>query len=102
VSDERKERKMKDVRLLGEYVGPVSHLCRLRHPVVLLSTGRPIMVGRYSYSSRITESLDELSYEDWTPLSRDEEDESWNLVGRYDEIVGLLPEERPTYTERSS
>jgi hypothetical protein len=85
-----REEEMNSVNLIGEYVSPRQHLLKLRSPVVRLSTGRPVMIGKHCYSSMITETLEEMDRSDYTPLTRSEEDECWNLVGRYEEIVGLL------------
>lgn len=89
---------MNGITLIGEYVGRSSHLCTLRHPVVRLSTGRPCMVGKYGYCTRITEELESIELSDHVELTRDEEDECWSLVNRYEELVELLPLERPVFT----
>lgn len=82
---------MNGIDLIGEYVSPRQHLLKLRYPVVRLSTGRPVMVGKHSYSTMVTETLEELDRSEYVETTRDEQDECWNLVGRYEEIVGLLP-----------
>lgn len=82
---------MNGIDLIGEYVSPLDHLLTLRSPVVRISTGRPVMIGKHCYSSLISETLEELDRSEYVPPTRDEEDEIWNLVGRYNEIVGLLP-----------
>lgn len=81
-----------DIEVVGEYVSPRQHLLRGRYPMVRLSTGRVVLVGRHSYSSMIREDGSEMSREEYVEPTRDEQDECWNLVGRHSELVGRLDE----------
>lgn len=83
--------------LVGEWVG--SPYGRGRMPMVRLSSGRVVLIGRHSYCTMIRDDGTEIvPGDEYVPVTRDEEDECWRLVTRVDEIVSLLPEEKPTET----
>lgn len=79
------------LEVLGEYVGRFPNP-RLRYPMVRISTGRVVLIGKHSYSSMVREDGSEMPREEYVDPTRDEQDEIWNLVGRHSELVGRLDE----------